>query len=103
MFAQRRTVSESKRAVVLMISTGKSNNARNQAPIFLGEPAKVPRYPTGPWCLMPCQLKYRNVKTAHARGTVFSPVGATRKVFGKAPDKLESKTKIETEPTNGIK
>src|SRR5258708_3842715 len=48
---------------------------------------------------MPCQLKYKNVITAHASGTLTEEVGALRN--GNAPSKFESKTKIETLPTTG--
>src|SRR3981189_1364466 len=64
MLAQRRTVSETIRAVMLIISTGKINGESHGT-----GPAKCLRYPTGPWCLIPCQLKYRKVRLAQASGT----------------------------------
>src|SRR5260370_8050982 len=48
---------------------------------------------------MPCQLKYKDVVTAHASGTLTEEVGALRN--GNAPSKFESKTKIATLPTTG--
>src|SRR6202171_2774357 len=46
---------------------------------------------------MPCQLKYKNVITAHASGTVALAVGELRK--GKTPKRFASRIKRETEPT----
>src|ERR1700675_2205053 len=48
---------------------------------------------------MPCQLKYKNVITAPAGGTLTEEVGDLRN--GNAPNKFASKTKIETLPTTG--
>src|SRR5882672_4569507 len=93
--AQRRTVSETMRAVMLMISTGKISGESQGT-----GPAKCFRYPTGPWCLMPCQLKYKKVRIAHARGTETCPVGEVN--TGRMPSELENKTNTEMELTKGM-
>src|SRR5260370_22701548 len=95
MLAQRRTVRESSRAEVLMISTGKISGASHQT-----GPAKCLRYPPTPWWRMPCQLKYRKVRMAQARGTLTFPVGEAKK--GQAPGRLLRSTKIEIEPTKAM-
>src|SRR5579859_1712291 len=94
MLAQRRTVSESKRAVVLRISTGNISGESHHT-----GPAKCFAYPTGPWCFSPCQLKYKNVMTAHARGTVAFAVGELKK--GNTPKRFDSRMKSATLPTMG--
>src|ERR1700675_891961 len=95
MLAHRRTVSETIRAVMLIISTGKISGESHGT-----GPAKCLRYPKGPWCLMPCQLKYRKVRIAHASGTETCPVGEVK--MGKIPSRLENKTNTEMEPTKGM-
>src|SRR5260221_517910 len=99
-FAQSRTVRDRRRAVVLMSSTGKSRSARDQSAGLRGEPANVFKYPKTPWWRSPCQLKYRNVTIAHAKGTVALPVGDERN--GNTPKRFASKMNTEIEPTTGI-
>src|SRR5260370_33572139 len=95
MVAHRRTGSETMRADVLIISTGKISGESHAT-----GPAKCFRYPTGPCCLIPCQLKYRKVRIAQASGTDTCPVGEVN--TGRMPSRLENKTNTEIEPTNGI-
>src|SRR5277367_4951319 len=95
MLAQRRTVSESKRAKELRTSTG---NIRIQSDQWT-PPVNVFAYLTGPWCRRPCQLKYTNVMIAQARGTVTFAVGELRN--GNAPNKFASKINSATDPTMG--
>src|ERR1700722_4855272 len=94
MLAQRRTVSDSKRAVVLMISTGNISGESHAT-----GPEKCFAYPAGPWCFSPCQLKYTNVMMAHASGTVTFAVGALKN--GNAPKRFASKMNSATLPTIG--
>src|SRR5258708_37050232 len=94
MLDQRRTVSDTIRAEVLIISKGKISGESQGT-----GPAKCFRYPRGPWCLMPCQLKYKKVRIAHARGTETCPVGEV--TTGRMPGKLENKTNTQWALTKG--
>src|SRR4029077_20346952 len=93
--AQRRTVSDSRRAQVLRISTGTISGTSHQST----PPLKLFRYPHGPWWRMPCQLKYANAMIAHDKGTLTVAVGEVRN--GKTPNKLAISMNSATLPTTG--
>jgi len=100
MFAHRRTVSDSKRAAVLINSTGNSRIARRPIRHSLRRARKRYKISNRPMMAhaLPVEVQERNQRTsqryANRRGRRFQN--------GKAPNIFASKTKIERLPTTGI-